>query len=643
MKQSALRAAALLTPLSLLAADAAAQSVGARTNGAATLGVAREDARSAVPPDLGRWTPLGEPSVGGRVTSIRVSPHDSTLVLSGGDMLGVARSTDSGARWGPTFGFDSWEVGDLTWHPTDPDVVWAGTMGGPYVSLDAGVNWEPRRTGFPPIAGGDQSAPVERILFDPNNSARLVAVGGSSRRWRVNQADGAWGAVWESLDAGNSWTRRSTLTAAGSSTDPAADGEVIVGATFAAGSSTRLVATVDGLGVYVSNDGGTSWSVSNAGLPHTAAERIVADATDPDVFLVSLSNDGTLPGGVFRSSDGGASWSPLLNGLPQESISNGGNTSRYQGFAAHPATGRLLAFDDRFGSTGGYLSDDGGLSWAQTIGRDTIPLPYPSRTEMEVAEVAPGDPDVLFAAGSANFVRSVDGGATWSDAANVSLPGGRWRGTGYSGLVATEIAVNPWNTDHWIAQGFDGARVLQSLDGGATWTFEALQTGSFSGGADAVFASRDIAYANVGFQAGGYQGLARTFDGGLTWDTVAGAAAGLPEVGDPVKAGSVHASPAAPLVVWAVVDDQLLRSTDGGSSWSVLLGGAAGGWITGPADGSVVYLSTSAGALRSFDGVVFESIGGPARPGKLALGPDGTLWNAAHDRTGNLGLGLARF
>ncbi|PIW12913.1 MAG: hypothetical protein COW34_12515, partial [Armatimonadetes bacterium CG17_big_fil_post_rev_8_21_14_2_50_66_6] len=86
------------------------------------------------------WAPLYEPGCGGWITSVAVSPHDSKRVLVGGDVMGVGVSEDGGDSWQSTFGFRMWEINDFTFHPTDPKVIWVGTLGGPYVSTDGGRN-----------------------------------------------------------------------------------------------------------------------------------------------------------------------------------------------------------------------------------------------------------------------------------------------------------------------------------------------------------------------------------------------------------------------------------------------------------------------------------------------------------------------
>jgi hypothetical protein len=591
------------------------------------------------------WEQVREPSVGGRVTSLSVSPHDASRVLIGGDVLGIGLSTDGGESWGSTFGLQNWEISQFTWHPTDPDTVWAGTLGGPYVSYDAGRNWTPQRAGMPPIEPFDYAAPVEKVLFDPNDANRLVALGGSSRRQSVD-GDSLFGAVWTSNDAGASWNYLTTLFGSGSSNARPLDrGENIVGATFLAGSSNTLLLAADGRGVLRTFDlAGGTFATSNAGLPHTNVERLVADHSNPDRAYVSLASfdDGgaILPGGVYVTNDGGLSWTDAGTGLDQVVGPTELTTSRYQAFAGDAQDGtRLVAADDRFGTNGVFVSNDGGQSWNNTLSRELIDLPYPSDVEFEVAEVAASDRDLIFLAGSANLVRSNDGGQTWTDSANIAHGDGAYSGRGYSGLIGRKITFNPWDPDHVLLQGFDAARVIQTRDGGQTWTFEAAGDRDFQGGADASFASADIAYASLGFQ-NTYEGVARTTDGGDSWDIVAGSAVGLPAIGTRVDAGGIIASTADPLRAWTIVGGDLYRTSNGGDAWTLTAPSIGDGWFAFAPDESTLYVSGEDAVYRSTDGINFSSIDGPGESGRLVTGADGSLYLASHSGTGRPGNGL---
>lgn len=610
----------------------------------ASLAVALSTAGIATADDFGPWRPLFEPSVGGRVTAISVSPHDANRVLVGGDVLGIGLSTNQGDSWGPTFGLLNWEASQFTWHPTDPNTVWAGTLGGPFVSHDGGLNWQPSRAGMPPTDPFDYSVPIEKVLYVPGDTNRLVAIGGNSRR-QSDDNDELFGAIWTSADSGANWSYLTTLYSFGSSNaTPSVRGENIVGAAFLADDPNTLLLSADGQGVYRTFDlAGGTFAPSNAGLPHAETERLVADPSDPDRAYVSLSADGTNPGGVYVTNNGGLTWSDASNGLDQAVGGSDATTSTYRAFAGDAIDGsRLVAGDDRFGSDGIFVSDNGGTSWTRSLTENELDLPYPSDIEMEVAEIAPSDRDLVFLGGSANLVRTTDGGETWSDAANIALGDGAYRGRGYSGLIAKQVTINPWDEDHILLQGFDGARIIQSKDGGQSWTFEASDDRQFQGGADATFASADIAYASLGFQ-NSFEGIARTTDGGDTWELLDGAARGLPDIGASIDAGGIIASTLTPDRVWAVIDGSVYRSFNGGDSWTITAPTLGDGWFAFSPDESELFVSGEDAVYRSTDGVNFASIGGPGEPGRLAMSPDGTLYLASHSGTGTPGNGLWRY
>lgn len=586
------------------------------------------------------WSPLGEPGCGGQLTAIGVSPHDPQRVLLGGDMLGVGLSVDGGATWLPTFGFDTWEVASFTWHPTDSSTVWVGTMGGPYKSTDAGQNWFADRSGMDLIEDWDYSVPIELVAFDPNDDAHLLAFSGSSRRWDAG-GGAAWGSVWERTTNNAAWTRLCTLTASGSSQSLNATGVVIIDATYAAGSSTRLYATGDGTGVYRSDDGGSSWVLSNTGLPHTDVEHLVADPIDPNRLFVALANDGTTPGGVYLSTDGAATWTSSSVGLAQVSGSTPGETSRFQAIKISEASPNVMYTGDyRYGSTQGVAkSTDSGATWQTVISTGAVTTFDPSGVEMHVIEIDPTDANRVFAAGSAYVLRSENGGTAWTDVTTKPVLGG-FAGTGYTGWVSTNVAFDPLNSGHVIVQAFDAARVIQTFDAGQSWSNASTDPTPYDGGRDVAFAGAGRIYATFGqFD---FQGIGRSLNNGLTWSTLSGAAFGLPSLGTGVVPSGIRADSADPLRVWAVVNDELRYSADGGDSWSALLPGEVVRWIEIDSN-STVYVSAVNRVLRATDGLSFQSIGGPGKPGRLSLDSSGVLYLAAHDGTGDPGLGVHKF
>jgi hypothetical protein len=272
------------------------------------------------------WQPLYEPGSGGWITSFSVSPHEPRRCVIGGDMLGIAWSDYRGELWHPSFGLATWEVCDFTWHPTDPCTVWAGTFCGPALSTDRGKTWTIRRKGFPEISGGRYREVIEKVLFDPGNTHRLIAIGGNSSEWRNNGAETGLGAIYESLDDGQSWTLLTRIGPDGAPAEKSKGGGNILSAAFAAGSSITLytdgnwqrlldehythdddadpnrlaLITSDdpyhdvcsASGVWVSADDGRNWSQANDGLAMTRGNCITFSPHDGEQLVCGTWGSG---------------------------------------------------------------------------------------------------------------------------------------------------------------------------------------------------------------------------------------------------------------------------------------------------------------------------------------------------------------
>ncbi len=108
-------------------------------------------------------------------------------------------------------------------------------------------------------------------------------------------------------------------------------------------------------GVYVSSDGGGTWSRYSAGL---ADERIFALAVDPHHRGVLYA--GSWAGRVYRSTDGGMTWArPAEEPVRTSSRDAAGTVGQ---LVINPTDDALYALT---GYVGTFRSDDGGMSWQQ--------------------------------------------------------------------------------------------------------------------------------------------------------------------------------------------------------------------------------------------------------------------------------------
>jgi len=576
------------------------------------------------------WEPLHEPACGGWITGFQFNPNNPQRILVTGDMLGAGLSEDGGESWQPTFGFKSWELGDATWSDTDPSIVWIGAVSGPYLSTNEGRNWTLKREGMPPPLGFGNSSPIEKILIDPHDPHHLLAFGGSSRRWD-DHGKGAMGVVWESRDLGDHWTRLTTLTADGSSTAPEARGFNIISAAHACGGIDQLYAAVDAHGIYVSTDGGKTWTVRNDGLPTHHPERVIAHPSERNTVFCSLGNEPMpnggkdfQPGGIFKSTDAGIHWEPLNNGLQQNVNVNGNFTARYKAFAICASNPDVMyAADDSWYQGGIFATKDGGHHWTEC--KLEFPRFFPAAAPGTVMAVDPKNPDIAWCLGAEHMLQTRDGGEHWEDAGNQSPAKTKaaWRGTGYSGMCATQVRFNDSVPGEAMIQALDSGRAWLSRDGLKTWTRYLTEPDPWGGGDDTSFAGAKVIYATTSRE--GFTGIGRSSDAGGTWVLLAGKSHGLPELHARADAFGILASPKSPGQVWACIGGILYHSSDQGENWSVVHRGPGLKWIAADPTSSERFYVTGERNVYVVQNGRITPIGGPHVAGRIAVDSRGRV------------------
>ena len=196
-----------------------------------------------------------------------------------------------------------------------------------------------------------------------------------------------------------------------------------------------------GCKLHVSEDQGMSWSELAVPSFPPGEDVPVGDGKDSQPaalkLIWSLESGGadrparlwagTLPGGLFRSDDAGRSWH-LIRGLwdlPERRNWFGGgyDTPGIHSICVDPRNSRCLRIAI---STGGvWQSDDEGATWRQCAnGMFATYLPEelsrdPNRQDVHRMVQCAGAPDSLWAQHHNGVFRSVDGGANWTEVANV--------------------------------------------------------------------------------------------------------------------------------------------------------------------------------------------------------------------------------
>jgi hypothetical protein len=175
---------------------------------------------------------------------------DGAALLVNVHVGGIPRSTDGGNTWHPTIDIDS-DVHEVRAHPTDPSIVVAAAATGLCVSRDGGATWTVTRDGLHAsycsavalsgndilvAASADHFATQGAIYRRPiDRDARLVRVNGGLPEWLDGIAD-----------------------------------------TSCIATHDAAIAVADhASNLYVSADGGATWSRRASGLPATSSVLIV--------------------------------------------------------------------------------------------------------------------------------------------------------------------------------------------------------------------------------------------------------------------------------------------------------------------------------------------------------------------------------
>lgn len=583
---------------------------------------------AAAPKDPIFWEPVHEPGGGGWIVSLAPSPHDSRQVLSGGDMLGMALSADRGERWAPAFGFGSYEMCDITWHPRDPKVVWTGSLMGPYRSDDGGKTWREMRKGMPPVTNWQYSQSIEKILVNPQEPKHLLAFGGTYRDWGNNAE---YGAVWQSSDGGESWSRLAKITPEGPSSDLAAKGVNISSAEYAGGSSVRIF-IVANTSVYVSEDAGKTWAQRSAGLPPGSKSRLAVHPKDPDIAYLGCGNwkeegqSDRRPGGVYRTADAGRTWTRISNGLAEHRSGDANLASRYGTIAVSRSNPDVLwTCDSAYNAGIIYKSEDGGGVWRPVAGKSAtagdkpifkVSTACPAGLSLTGLVADPTDANIAYGYGSEYILRTTDGGKTWIDVTayrpDASKPN-HWKGRGWTGWCSHKVAFNPYRRGQVVLQAGDAARGWISDDGLRTFWYVSGEPNPWCAGKDTSFTPDGRFYITTG-QFGGTTGVICAANFGKTVKVAVGKSHGLPEQswgGADAEGAGVYAHPAKSHLVWAVLGGKMYHSSDGGDRWQVVASKGFQYMAGDPARPGRFYVTGKDGVYVSEDGKTFTNIGGP--------------------------------
>jgi hypothetical protein len=219
--------------------------------------------------------------------------------------------------------------------------------------------------------------------------------------------------------------------------------------------------------------------------------------------------------GIWRSTDYGANWSgPINTGNNGPAAGNcAGGIAVADGGPGNPP---ILYEACIRGSTGFWVSTNGGTDWTSY---PIAPLPK-DRQDVYPPSIDPHNPLHLVMTGHEQnyIVESMDGGHTWT---NVPMNSGMLQsgGTGFAFFVDTGDPGTTAKTWLWLAQGTGGKiGTWRTEDGGANWTNVAK--GEHIHGASQMYNAGGGVVYMAGIYADGGWGVIRSADYGKTWTHV---------------------------------------------------------------------------------------------------------------------------
>jgi uncharacterized protein (TIGR03437 family) len=522
--------------------------------------------------------PVSAESGGARIGAIVVHPKDSRVLLAAvdgrkGQHSGIYRSEDAGVSWKNVL--DGAPGTSVVFDPLDPATVYAGLgdtsdhrASGVYKSTDGGLTWNRSQRGIPAGIGR------VTLTISAAKPAILYAAIASTK------TDPPLG-VFKTVDGGATWT---------SANGPDYCDQYCWWAnTIQVSPRDPNLVLVAGLEVYLTRDGGKSWSLVSRGVNgnfiHWDVHAIVFG---PSAGVVYVGTDG----GMYRADNIG---DPTATGLGWNNINDtlsltqfypgcsgqvrqtdfivcgtqdngvqiftGGSTWRMidggdGGFTAIDTSRPSIFYFSEAGNVGiyksspftsfkGFLQAISGLGSVNSDDCFLAPL-----------AIDPAFPQRLYY-GCRGVFRTNDGGGNWR-AVSPNLP---------KGQAYTFLAVSPGSSARVYAAATDGKVYVtdNATAAPATLTWRASTDLPARGISSVVADPRnpDIAFATAHGFSGFQDNLGHVFkttDAGKTWRDISGDLPNIP-------ANIISLDPDNPHALFVGTDIGVFRSPDGGASW----------------------------------------------------------------------------
>ncbi|MCD4747466.1 MAG: T9SS type A sorting domain-containing protein [Bacteroidales bacterium] len=339
----------------------------------------------------------------GSARCLDFEPGNSDIIYAGFLSLAVCKSLNAAQSWEySNFGIATLLLNDIEVNVNNSDIILTGfeaeNSGGCYLSDDGGISWE--------LIDGLPGTRFSKVTFGADNTMYAWSNGPSSvaQEGLYRSTDG--GNTWENLGPNiGSLFETQIFAIAASQTNP--DLIFIGGNDFGVNGFESII--------YRTTDGGGSWENVYTGPEWDSFNYLFIDPNSNDLIIYAAYMSNNVKGGFLKSNDGGTTWTDINNGIPV--------STRWVGaIVCNPANSDIL-----YGGIGGYSgtegsiykSEDGGMLWSPTN------ISFGVWCKIKDILISPLNEDVIYAATTQNGVYiTTDAGDTW-EAANDGLPANR--------------------------------------------------------------------------------------------------------------------------------------------------------------------------------------------------------------------------
>ncbi len=544
-----------------------------------TAGLAVEDVK---------WRLVG-PGGAGWIESLCASKYDKERFYVGCDVGGFYYTEDGGRSYKiSNKGLKNIFVETIAEHPSNENILFLGSSGGIYKSIDRGKTWVEKRNGLPPIREHEHTIQVTKYAFDPKDENIMYAVSGTTRRRPQI------GGVFKSVDGGETW---GFCAETNQLPKDVAVEDIAIHPT----DSNRILISTSTHGVFLSTDAGKKWKNVNTGLITLRTLKLAQSPSHPNIVYLTVKQvPGTEPwcGGVYRSDDGGETWTAKNKGLPVRIGKKGAysmTVSWHRGVCVHPKNPDIVYLGGTaWVNAGVYKTTNGGESWQRCFSRDNnkgwITFSGPAAWSLVMSPI---DPNIIMFGTSGQIHRTEDGGLTWDQRYSEPRTDGKIKGTGLEVTCLHNVQADPTTKGRFYLSYYDIGLMVTDDNGD---TMRPLKKGLASRHWANCFGvlqdplDNKHLWATFGQWYTNEGAFYETFDGGETWVGHTNKLNGCVEAGctPPVL---VNDKPPYTLA-YVANGHGVMISRDGGKTWSTIDTGSMKRAQKICADGGVLYVGT---------------------------------------------------